>query len=87
MTFGHGFVLPVSLDGEPGELWTLTGPRHTVIERTSMSAAGDLLFFATTDGPITHTADADPMLRFNKRLLGVVRVQWAKSSFAANRPR
>jgi hypothetical protein len=72
VTFGKGFVLPVSLTGEPGKLWLLTSPRHSEIEKLVPGRAGGVLFFATVNGPITHTADGDPWLGFNEGLLGVV---------------
>jgi hypothetical protein len=71
VTYGTGFVLPVSLSGEPGKVWHVTSPRHAVIQHLAPGKEG-LLFFATVNGPITHTADQDPLLGFNEGLLGIV---------------
>jgi len=72
VTYGDGFILQVSLDGTIGPRWTLHSERHTNIALATPAAAGSMLFFATVDGPITHTGDADPSLRYNRGLLGVV---------------
>jgi hypothetical protein len=71
VTFADGFVLPVSLAGEPGTPWILTSPRHSEI-RDLVPRPGGLLFFATVNGPITHTADGDPWLGFNEGMLGTI---------------
>jgi hypothetical protein len=71
VTYGEGFVLPVSLTGAPEPRWTLTSPRHAEIRHLAPRPGG-LLFFATVNGPITHTADADPWLGFNEALLGTI---------------
>jgi hypothetical protein len=71
VTNGDGFVWPVSLAGEPGTPWKLTSARHSEIQHLAPRPGG-LLFFATVDGPITHTADGDPWLGFNKGMLGTI---------------
>jgi hypothetical protein len=68
---GGGFVLPVSLAGAPGSPWTLTSPRHSEILHL-VPRPGGLLFFATVNGPITHTADNDRWLGFNEAMLGTI---------------
>jgi hypothetical protein len=72
VSFGKGFVLPVSLTGEPGKLWLSSSPRHSEIQKLVAGAGGAVLFFGTVNGPITHTADADPWLGFNEGLFGLV---------------
>jgi hypothetical protein len=71
ITFGDGFVLPVELTGEPGELRRVTSPRHSDVWEIATHPNGVLLF-ATVNGPITHTADGDPMLGFNEGLLALI---------------
>jgi hypothetical protein len=71
VTYGDGFVLPVSLAGEPQPRWTLTSPRHSEIRHIAPRPGG-LLFFAIVNGPITHTADGDPWLGFNEGMLGTI---------------
>lgn len=73
VTYGKGFVLPLSLIGEPGVLWTLTSARHTVVHHVAPGPDDSVYFFATVNGPITHTADNDPSLGYNEGLLGKVR--------------
>lgn len=70
VTYGNGFVLPLSADGAPdAPRVTLTSARHSEI-RLLTESNGVLLFFATTDGPITHTAEADRWLGYNRGWLG-----------------
>jgi hypothetical protein len=71
VTFGDGFVLPVTLAGTPQPRWTLTSPRHSEIRHLAPRPGG-LLFFAIVNGPITHTADSDPWLGFNEGMLGTI---------------
>jgi len=73
VTEGEGFVLPISVNGVLGRRWTLTGPRHTEI-RLLVPSPNGALYFATVNGPITHTADADPWLGYNEGMLGEVRI-------------
>ena len=74
VTFGDGFILPVSVDGEIGAPWTLTSSRHSTVWDLSPVDDGRVLFIATTNGPITHTGDADPSLDFDEGRLGYVAV-------------
>jgi hypothetical protein len=74
VTFGDGFVLPVSLSGTLGARWSLRSERHTTIPLLAPRDDGSVLFFATVDGPITHTADGDQSLRYNRGVLGIVSV-------------
>ena len=69
VTDGDGFVLPVSLSDTRGTRWTLHSERNSEVELLAPRADGSVLFFASSDGPITHT---DPTLRYNRGLLGVV---------------
>ena len=71
VTFGDGFIVAVSLAGEVGTPWTLHGERHTEILHVGPRPGG-VVFFATVNGPITHTADSDPWLGFNEAILGAV---------------
>jgi hypothetical protein len=71
VTFGDGFVWPVTLAGEAETPWILTSPRHTEIHHV-VPRSGGLLFFAIVNGAITHTADGDPWLGFNEGLLGSI---------------
>lgn len=72
VTFGDGFIIPVSMDGLFGSMWTLTSARHATVRDLVAIDRGDVLFFATTNGPITHTGDNDRTLNFNEGVLGVV---------------
>lgn len=71
VTMGDGFVLPVTLAGEVGDVWRLVSARHSEIQKLVWSGT-TLAFFATVNGAITHTADADPWLGFNEGLLGTI---------------
>ncbi len=72
VSFGDGFILPVELDGTIGTVWTITSARHSTVWDLAATADGRVLFFSTTNGPITHTGDHDPTLMFNEGRLGVV---------------
>lgn len=74
VTYGRGFVLPLGVDGEAGPLWTVGSPRHAVTTHAAPGRDGRLLFVATVNGPITHTADHDPSLRFNEAIVGELTV-------------
>lgn len=71
VSLGDGFVLPVTLSGEVGERWTLRSSRHSEVRLLAAAESG-LLFFATVDGAITHTADSDPWLGYNQGLFGLI---------------
>ena len=71
VSYGQGFMLPVSLDGQLGSRIHLSSARHA--EVLLMTASADrVTFFATVDGPITHTADVDRWLGYNRAILGIV---------------
>ena len=72
VTFGDGFIVDVSIDGDFGTPWTMTSPRHSRVFDVAPTDRGDVLFFGTTNGPITHTGDSDARLNFNEGRLGVV---------------
>lgn len=69
VTYGDGFILPVGLDGEFGTLTRLTSPRHSEVLALA-TGRRSVFFYATVDGPITHTADNDPSLKYSYALLG-----------------
>jgi hypothetical protein len=71
VSFGTGFVLPVSVTGEAGKPWHVTSPRHAEVLLLAPRPGG-VVFFATVNGPITHTAEGNPALGFNEALLGTV---------------
>jgi hypothetical protein len=72
VTFGKGFVVPIDVrTGEVGELRSIASPRHAEVRELVPHPDG-VLFFATVNGPITHTADADRWLGFNEGLLGLL---------------
>ena len=72
VTFGDGFIVPMALDGTMSAPWTITSARHSTVWDLASTADDRVLFFATTNGPITHTGDHDPTLMFNEGRLGVV---------------
>ena len=86
VSFGDGLLLRMSVEGELLDQWTLSSPRHTVITHVTPGVfSGAPAFFATWNGPITHTADSDPTLAFNHGTLGVLSDlcgvgDWRKSS-------
>jgi hypothetical protein len=71
ITFGSGFLLPLAPDGEPHDMVRLGSARHSEILQLAPSAQS-LLFFGSFDGPITHTADQDRWLGYNRVLLGSI---------------
>lgn len=72
VTYGDGFIAPIDVrTAELGAVRTLTSPRHTEVRKLAPHPSG-VLFFAIVDGPITHTADPDRWLGFNKGQLGLV---------------
>jgi hypothetical protein len=71
VTMGNGFVLPVSLEGEPATPWHVRSRRHSEIRHVA-TRPGGLFFFGIVNGAITHTADSDPWLGFNEAILGTV---------------
>jgi hypothetical protein len=72
VTFGDGFIQRLSISGELGQRWILESARHSKITHLAPGAPGTLHFFATVNGPITHTADSDPSLGYNQGILGVI---------------
>jgi hypothetical protein len=70
VTFGDGFIQRLSVSGDLDQRWILTSPRHSRITHLAEGADESLFFFATKNGPITHTADQDPTLAYNEGILG-----------------
>ncbi len=74
--YGQGFALFVDKEGNKLDYVSLPGPRHTRINsfdfRKSQSERSGIVFGGRYDAPITHTADEDKSLNYQKGLLGVL---------------
>ncbi len=70
--FGQAYILKVDPTGETKSYISFNGPRNTSLGSAILQSGTDkaLFFSGTFDGPITHTGDQDPSLRYQKSMLG-----------------
>lgn len=70
--FGQAYILKVDPSGEIESYISFNGPRNTSLGSVMLQSRTDktLFFSGTFDGPITHTGDHDPSLRYQKSMVG-----------------
>lgn len=70
--FGQAYILKVDPTGETKSYLSFNGPRNTNLGSTILQSGIDkaLFFSGTFDGPITHTGDQNPSLRYQKSMVG-----------------
>lgn len=69
--FGQAYILKVSPTGETKNYTSFHGPRNTGLGAASLQDDDKTLFFSGIfDGPITHTGDQNPALRYQKAMIG-----------------
>ena len=74
VSYGDGFLLEVTPEGQIIGSAVLSKPRDVAISSIAVLESNLIMFSGSFDGPITHTCDTDTSLCYQSGMVGIARI-------------